>query len=93
MSSVQHRLKKTPLAAPNPSNRANINVFTTGPTIQTRFADRNLIGVEATYWNRVVRDALVARQFPVTGGFRATQLDNIGEIEGQGLELGVNGRV
>ncbi|MBX2820930.1 MAG: SusC/RagA family TonB-linked outer membrane protein [Rhodothermaceae bacterium] len=51
------------------------------------------IGVEATYWNRVVRDALVARQFPVTGGFRATQLDNIGEIEGQGLELGLNGRV
>lgn len=51
------------------------------------------IGVEATYWNRIVRDALVARQFPVTGGFQATQLDNIGEIEGQGLELGINGRV
>ena len=51
------------------------------------------VGVEATYWNRVVKDALVARQFPVTGGFRATQLDNIGEIEGQGVELGVNALV
>ena len=51
------------------------------------------VGVEATYWNRVVKDALVARQFPTSGGFRATQLDNIGEIEGQGLELGVNALV
>ena len=52
------------------------------------FSDR--IGVETTYWNRVVRDALVAKQFPVTGGFRATQLTNIGEIEGQGVEVAVN---
>ena len=51
------------------------------------------IGFEATYWNRVVEDALVARQFPVTGGFRLSQLDNIGEIEGQGVELGVNALV
>ena len=55
------------------------------------FNDR--LGVEATYWNRVVRDALVAKQFPVTGGFRATQLTNIGEIEGQGTEISVNALV
>ena len=36
-------------------------------------------------------DALVARQFPVTGGFTATQLDNIGEVVGSGLELNARG--
>ncbi|MEM9664164.1 MAG: SusC/RagA family TonB-linked outer membrane protein [Bacteroidota bacterium] len=55
------------------------------------FQDR--LGIEGTYWNRTVRDALVARQFPVTGGFRATQLDNVGEIKGQGVELGLNALV
>ena len=55
------------------------------------FTDR--IGVEATYWNRVVDDALVAKQFPVTGGFIATQLTNIGQIEGQGVEVQVNALV
>ena len=55
------------------------------------FSDR--LGIEATYWNRVVDDALVAQQFPVTGGFRATQLVNIGQIEAQGLEMSVNALV
>ena len=55
------------------------------------FSDR--VGFEATYWNRVVDDALVAQQFPVTGGFRATQLTNIGQIEAQGIELAVNALV
>lgn len=45
------------------------------------------IALDATYWDRRVRDALVARQFPVSGGFRAAQLDNIGEIRARGLEL------
>jgi hypothetical protein len=43
--------------------------------------------LEATYWHRVTRDALVRRQFPLTGGFYEEQLDNIGELKGQGLEL------
>ena len=55
------------------------------------FSDR--MGIEATYWNRVVDDALVAQQFPVTGGFRATQLVNIGQIEAQGVEISVNALV
>ena len=49
-----------------------------------------LIALEMTYWNRTVSDALVARQFPVTGGFRATQLDNVGELKAQGLEIALN---
>ena len=52
------------------------------------FQDR--LAVEATYWDRTVQDALVTRQFPTSGGFRATQLDNIGELKGKGLELSVN---
>ncbi|MDE0083738.1 MAG: TonB-dependent receptor [Gammaproteobacteria bacterium] len=47
--------------------------------------------VEATYWDRTVTDALVPRQFPVTGGFTEKQLDNIGEVEASGFELGFRG--
>jgi hypothetical protein len=47
--------------------------------------------LDATYWNRSVSDALVARQFPVTGGFTATQLDNIGEMSAYGIELNLRG--
>jgi TonB-linked SusC/RagA family outer membrane protein len=51
------------------------------------------IGFELTYWNRNVRDLLVARQFPLSGGFRATQLDNIGGLRSSGAELGVKAQV
>ncbi len=51
------------------------------------------VGVDVTYWNRSTTDALVARQFPVTGGFTRTQLDNIGQIDATGVELAVNGSV
>ena len=46
--------------------------------------------VDATYWDRTVDDALVARQFPPTGGFVSSQLVNIGEIKGRGVELGID---
>jgi len=46
--------------------------------------------VDATYWDRTVNDALVARQFPPTGGFLSNQLVNVGEIKGRGVELGIN---
>ena len=47
------------------------------------------IGISATAWHRTVNDLLVERQFPVSGGFRRAQIDNIGEIEARGYELGV----
>lgn len=50
------------------------------------------VGVELTYWNRTVDDLLVERQFAPSGGFRSTQLDNIGQMKAWGLELGVHGR-
>lgn len=55
------------------------------------FNDR--VGIDFTYWDRVTNDALVARQFPVTGGFTRTQLDNIGQIDAKGFELSVTGSV
>ncbi|MGI9625427.1 MAG: TonB-dependent receptor domain-containing protein, partial [Longimicrobiales bacterium] len=51
------------------------------------------ISLDVTYWNRVVRDALLPGQFPVSGGFRAPQLTNIGLLEGSGLDVAVQGSV
>jgi hypothetical protein len=45
--------------------------------------------VNATAWNRVVNDLLIARQFPVSGGFVNTQLDNIGQVKAHGYEFNV----
>ncbi len=47
--------------------------------------------VDLTYWDRTVSDALVSRQFSVTGGFVAEQLVNIGELVGQGFEVSLRG--
>jgi TonB-linked SusC/RagA family outer membrane protein len=49
--------------------------------------------VDVTYWDRTVSDALVDRQFSVTGGFVANQLVNIGELKAHGVEVGVRGTV
>ena len=45
------------------------------------------LALEFTSWNRVVKDALVARAFAPSGGFYRTQLDNIGELTANGLDL------
>ncbi len=55
------------------------------------FNDR--FGVDFTYWDRTVNDALVPRQFPYSGGFRFSQLSNIGRLEASGLEMALRGRV
>ena len=55
------------------------------------FNDR--VGVDVTYWDRVVNDAMVSRQFPVSGGFVNEQLDNIGKVDASGWEIAVNGSV
>ena len=47
--------------------------------------------MEATYWTRKGTDVMVARQFPVTGGFTQTQLDNIGQMSANGVELNLRG--
>jgi TonB-linked SusC/RagA family outer membrane protein len=47
--------------------------------------------IDATYWDRTVTDAMVSRQFSVTGGFTANQLVNIGELKAHGVELSLRG--
>lgn len=51
------------------------------------------IAFEATYWDRTTKDLLIARSFPVSGGFQNTQLDNIGEMVASGIDLGISGVV
>ena len=77
---------------------ANLGNDELRPEVSTEFEVGTEMGLwndswslEATYWNRSGRDVLVARQFPVTGGFIETQLDNIGAMEAHGLELGLRG--
>ena len=47
------------------------------------------VSVDVTRWQRTLSSALVARQFPVSGGFRALQLDNIGEMKSWGYDIKV----
>ena len=51
------------------------------------------VALDVNYFTRTTTDALVARQFPVTGGFTRTQLDNIGQLDANGLEVTLNGSV
>jgi TonB-linked SusC/RagA family outer membrane protein len=53
----------------------------------------NRAQLSATYWSRVLKDALISKQFPVSGGFSSRQLTNIGQLNAHGLELGLNGFV
>ena len=55
------------------------------------FNDR--IGLDATYWNRKVKDLLFAVQYPPSGGFTNAQLSNVGQLDAHGLELGARGFV
>ncbi len=50
----------------------------------------NRLGLDGTYWKRTTVDALVAKQYPASGGFLNAQLSNIGELTAHGLELKVN---
>ncbi|PKD43097.1 SusC/RagA family TonB-linked outer membrane protein [Rhodohalobacter barkolensis] len=43
--------------------------------------------IEATYWDRVVKDALIDRSYSPSGGFTTPQLTNVGELEGRGVEI------
>ena len=51
----------------------------------------NRLGIDFTRWQRQLKDALITRQFPVTGGFRRLQLDNIGRMDAFGWDVKVHG--
>ncbi|MHB8837710.1 MAG: SusC/RagA family TonB-linked outer membrane protein [Gemmatimonadaceae bacterium] len=80
-----------------PANLGNPNLK---PEISTEWelgAEFGLLdnrwSVDVTRWARDLKDALVARQFPVTGGFSALQLDNIGGMSAWGWDLKLKGFV
>jgi hypothetical protein len=47
----------------------------------------NRVGIDFTYWNRKVKDVLVAKQFAPSGGFQNLQLANIGELSANGMDI------
>jgi TonB-linked SusC/RagA family outer membrane protein len=49
------------------------------------------VGIELTYYDKTVKDALVDRPNIPSQGFPGSQLFNLGELESKGWELGVNG--
>jgi TonB-dependent starch-binding outer membrane protein SusC len=49
----------------------------------------DVVGLDFTLWQRVVKDALVSRQFPISWGFQNQQLVNAGELEAKGAELSI----
>jgi TonB-dependent starch-binding outer membrane protein SusC len=74
-----------------PSNLGNPNLK---PEISTEWEAgfetgfmNNKLGIDFTYWNRVVEDVLVAKQFAPSGGFSNLQLANIGELEAHGYDI------
>jgi TonB-linked SusC/RagA family outer membrane protein len=50
----------------------------------------NRLGLDYTYWDRRVNDALVNKQFPLSGGFQALQLANVGILDAYGHDMKVN---
>jgi TonB-linked SusC/RagA family outer membrane protein len=50
----------------------------------------NRLGFDYTYWNRTVDDALIAKQFPLSGGFTQLQLANIGTLDANGHDFKIN---
>ena len=50
----------------------------------------NRLGFDYTYWNRTVTDALIAKQFPLSGGFQNLQLANVGRLEAHGHDIKLN---
>jgi TonB-linked SusC/RagA family outer membrane protein len=47
----------------------------------------NKLSTSVTYWHRNLNDALVLRQFPISGGFTQTQLTNAGKVTAHGWDL------
>ncbi|MBI1808859.1 MAG: SusC/RagA family TonB-linked outer membrane protein [Gemmatimonadetes bacterium] len=85
----------SPLGGPGlvPANLGNPNLK---PEVSTEWETGMELGffdnqysVEFTRWQRTLKDALVSRQFPVTGGFTALQLDNIGGMQAWGWDTKV----
>lgn len=76
-----------------PSNLGNPDLR---PEVSTEFEigaelglDEDRVSLGFTRWQRSTVDALYRRQYPVSGGFRASQLANIGELTAWGWDARV----
>ena len=76
-----------------PSNLGNPNLR---PEISTEVEGGMEVGImdgrtsiEVSRWQRQLKDALIAKQFPVSGGFSSLQLANIGAMQSWGWDLKV----
>ena len=49
--------------------------------------------LEATYYNKKSRDALIQRNLPPSAGTVLSRYENIGSVQNKGLELGLNGSI
>lgn len=75
----------------NPDLKPEVSTEWEGGLELGLFQDR--VALEATYWDRTVKDVLVSRLFAPSGGFRRRQLDNIGKMDAWGVDLRANGLV
>lgn len=55
------------------------------------FDDR--MTVEASFYAQTTSDALLSRSYPASSGFTANQIENVGEVANQGLELLLSGEL
>ncbi len=53
----------------------------------------NRINVELTYYNQKTQDALLPVRFPPSGGFLATQLENVASVDNRGLEIAFRSQI
>ena len=51
------------------------------------------LSIDATYYNKVTKDALIAAVLPPSYGSVTTQLRNLGSVKNSGWELGVNAQL
>lgn len=71
----------------NPDLKPEVSTELEGGAEVGLFNDR--LGLQYTYWKRDVTDLLVDKQYPLSGGFQASQLSNIGEMKANGQEIGI----
>jgi outer membrane receptor protein involved in Fe transport len=48
------------------------------------------LALSVTYWDRTTRNALIQRRFPSAGGFTESQMDNVGQVDGNGWEISLD---
>ncbi len=79
---------------------ANIGNPDLGPEVSNEFEFgfdlsvlRDRLSMEVTYYTQNTTDALLAVRYPPSEGVVATQLENVAEVQNDGIELAIQGRI